>query len=165
MMKKRVFLSFILIVSCLILSAYSNDRKKSTNKIYDVNDPKENSYSVEQEQYLKSRNYKKIEYELFSSTEAFDEACQRIYKESYGEKIPNKIAYYTLSDGLHYCMLSNGNKNDDPPIVVFLISSDKNCKYVFYKINENLTYEIIEKPYYDATDNFELKKRAVKIFY
>lgn len=131
----------------------------------DVSDPKTNLYSIEIENSLLERNYIKVLYEDFSSTSLFKKAHMDIYKEEYKDVLPNKIDYYKMDDSLYYCMLSNNNYDEDPPILTFLILEKDDIKYVFYKINYMKTYEIVEKEYYDPQQNWELKTRLVKVFY
>lgn len=165
-MKNRlIFLSFILCFICIPkLNSVSPTSDTKSNE-YNVVDPKINLYSKDIEEYLLKNSYTKLLYEEFSSTSLYKIAHLDIYNEEYCSILPNKIDYYIMNDGLYYCMLSDQNYEEDPPILTYLILEKDGIKFVFYKINYQLAYELVEKEYYDPMQNWKLNKRVVKVFY
>lgn len=130
----------------------------------DPKDPKENLYSLQIEEELYARGYLVKNYEDFLPSELFFQAYEEIYNSKYDNFMPDKISYLQLDDGLNYCMLYDRN-HDNPPLLTYLIFDKTDKKIVFYKINYNLNFSLIEKQFFDPLNNWELSTRKIKVFY
>lgn len=165
MKNRQIFLCYVFIFICAPIGISIPPTFDSPSCEYIVSDPKTNLYSYEIEERLVKNGYTKIPYEEFSSTSLYKKAHLDIYNEEYCSILPNKIDYYIMNDGLYYCMLSDQNYEEDPPILTYLILEKDGIKFVFYKINYQLTYELVEKEFYDPMQNWELNTQLVKVFF
>ncbi|MBP5402139.1 MAG: hypothetical protein J6Y36_03155 [Treponema sp.] len=157
--RNRIIIIIFLLFSFVELLYSSTEVER-----FNARDPKSNKYSKKIENYLLGKEYIKASYDDFYSTAVFRVAYRDIYKEEYTNLLPTYVCYYKMKDKLWYCMLNDYKYKNDPPIMIFLILQKGDEKTVYYKINYNLDYELVKKPFYDSEQERTIMK-TVKVFY
>lgn len=128
-----------------------------------IKEPCVNPCTVENQKYLKSRNYNEIKYNEFDAVSLFKKTYKLIYDEEYDDYIPNYIFNYKADDGIYYSMLYDSNKEDDPPVLTYSILEGPSGKICYYK--QNLKKETIKLESKVKNLEGEEKELKINIFY